>query len=127
MATKLQTEQGIVRVPTGTWHVDPTHSSVEFEVKHMMIATVRGQFREFEGRLEAAEDDPAKFNMAHMGMRLAQRANGVSSLHGRVSRMMFNELWPGFDPGEVPGEKRCLIRLGPAGCRGPGPGRAGPA
>ncbi|MDO3636898.1 glycosyltransferase family 1 protein [Mycolicibacterium arseniciresistens] len=48
------------------------------------------------------EDDPAKFNMAHMGLRLAQRANGVSLLHGRVSREMFNELWPGFDPNEVP-------------------------
>ncbi|MDT5184367.1 MAG: glycogen phosphorylase, partial [Mycobacterium sp.] len=48
------------------------------------------------------EDDPAKFNMAHMGLRLAQRANGVSLLHGRVSRDMFNELWPGFDPSEVP-------------------------
>jgi starch phosphorylase len=49
-----------------------------------------------------AEDDPSKFNMAHMGLRLAQRANGVSLLHGRVSRAMFNELWPGFDPSEVP-------------------------
>ena len=49
-----------------------------------------------------AEDDPTKFNMAHMGLRLAQRANGVSLLHGRVSRAMFNELWPGFDPAEVP-------------------------
>ena len=29
-----------------------------------------------------AEDDPEKFNMAHMGLRLAQRANGVSLLHG---------------------------------------------
>ncbi|OBI44475.1 alpha-glucan family phosphorylase [Mycobacterium sp. E796] len=49
-----------------------------------------------------AEDDPTKFNMAHMGLRLAQRANGVSLLHGRVSRAMFNELWPGFDSAEVP-------------------------
>ncbi|BBX72647.1 glycosyltransferase family 1 protein [Mycobacterium shinjukuense] len=49
-----------------------------------------------------AEDDPAKFNMAHLGLRLAQRSNGVSLLHGQVSRAMFNGLWPGFDPGEVP-------------------------
>jgi glycogen phosphorylase len=49
-----------------------------------------------------AEDDPSKFNMAHMGLRLAQRANGVSLLHGRVSRHMFSELWPGFDADEVP-------------------------
>jgi glycogen phosphorylase len=48
------------------------------------------------------EDEPSKFNMAHMGLRLAQRANGVSLLHGRVSRGMFNELWPGFDENEVP-------------------------
>ncbi len=57
--TQLMTEQGMVRVPAGTWRVDPAHSSAAFEVKHMMIATVRGQFREFNGVLEAAEDDPA--------------------------------------------------------------------
>ena len=49
-----------------------------------------------------AEEDPTKFNMAHMGLRLAQRANGVSLLHGRVSRAMFNGLWRGFDRNEVP-------------------------
>jgi polyisoprenoid-binding protein YceI len=58
MAT-LHTEAGMVRVPAGTWKVDPSHSSVGFEVKHLMIATVRGRFREFEGTLEAAEDDPS--------------------------------------------------------------------
>ncbi|HYN28889.1 MAG TPA: alpha-glucan family phosphorylase [Dermatophilaceae bacterium] len=42
------------------------------------------------------------FNMAVMGLRLAQRANGVSSLHGAVSRDMFAGLWPGFDADEVP-------------------------
>jgi polyisoprenoid-binding protein YceI len=57
--TQLMTEQGMVRVPAGTWKVDPAHSSAAFAVKHMMIATVRGQFREFDGTLEAAEDDPA--------------------------------------------------------------------
>ncbi|MFI1166861.1 glycosyltransferase family 1 protein [Streptomyces sp. NPDC020801] len=46
--------------------------------------------------------EPNLFNMAVMGLRLAQRANGVSLLHGRVSREMFSGLWPGFDPEEVP-------------------------
>jgi glycogen phosphorylase len=49
-----------------------------------------------------AGGDPEVFNMAVMGMRLAQRVNGVSRLHGRVSRAMFAGLWPGFDPDEVP-------------------------
>jgi starch phosphorylase len=46
--------------------------------------------------------DPHMFNMAVMGMRLAQRVNGVSVLHGQVSREMFAGLWPGFDTAEVP-------------------------
>ena len=46
--------------------------------------------------------DAGVFNMAVMGFRLAQRANGVSELHGHVSRGMFNGLWPAFDEAEVP-------------------------
>jgi polyisoprenoid-binding protein YceI len=42
-------------VPTGTWAVDPAHSSVEFQVKHLGIATVRGSFGGFAGRLEIGE------------------------------------------------------------------------
>ncbi|MGI5203495.1 alpha-glucan family phosphorylase [Spirillospora sp. CA-108201] len=53
-----------------------------------------------------AEDYPSGdrtvFNMAVMGMRLAQRVNGVSRLHGEVSREMFGGLWGGFDTAEVP-------------------------
>ncbi|MFI6943283.1 alpha-glucan family phosphorylase [Streptomyces sp. NPDC050418] len=49
-----------------------------------------------------AGGEPNLFNMAVMGLRLAARANGVSTLHGRVSREMFAGLWPGFDPEEVP-------------------------
>jgi glycogen phosphorylase len=46
--------------------------------------------------------DPGVFNMAVMGLRLAQRANGVSQLHGQVSRGMFGGLWPAFDADERP-------------------------
>lgn len=45
---------------------------------------------------------PDVFNMAVMGLRLGQHANGVSRLHGEVSRQMFNGLYPGFDTQEVP-------------------------
>jgi glycogen phosphorylase len=46
--------------------------------------------------------DPAVFNMAVMGFRLSQRANGVSQLHGQVSREMFGGLWPKFDADDRP-------------------------
>jgi polyisoprenoid-binding protein YceI len=42
--------------PTGTWNVDPAHSRVGFAVKHLGIATVRGVFTDFEGRLEIGDD-----------------------------------------------------------------------
>ncbi|MEJ6020566.1 alpha-glucan family phosphorylase [Corynebacterium sp. H113] len=48
------------------------------------------------------EQDPHRFNMAHMGLRLSQRANGVAKLHGVVSRDMFQSLYPGYEPAEVP-------------------------
>ena len=43
-------------VPTGTWSVDPAHSTVGFSVKHLGIATVRGRFDEFDGTLEIGHD-----------------------------------------------------------------------
>lgn len=43
---------------TATWHVDPTHSSVEFSVKHMMMTTVRGRFKEFSATLTGDEAHP---------------------------------------------------------------------
>jgi polyisoprenoid-binding protein YceI len=43
------------RLPTGTWRVDPAHSRIGFAVKHLVIATARGAFGEFEGTLDLDE------------------------------------------------------------------------
>ncbi len=43
-------------IPAGTWEVDPNQSSVEFQVKHMVISTVTGRFPVFAGALEVGED-----------------------------------------------------------------------
>jgi polyisoprenoid-binding protein YceI len=40
----------------GTWDIDPTHSTVGFSVRHMMVSKVRGYFREFTGEIVTAED-----------------------------------------------------------------------
>ena len=58
--------------------------------------------------------DPAMFNMAVMGFRLAQRANGVSQLHGVVSRGMFGGLWPG-----VRRRRACRSPRSPTACTRP--------
>ncbi len=39
------------------WTIDPTHSEIQFKVKHLVISTVTGHFRTFEGTVETVEDD----------------------------------------------------------------------
>lgn len=48
----------ITTIPTGTYALDPTHSNVGFEIRHLGIATVRGAFRSFEGKIDATGDAP---------------------------------------------------------------------
>ena len=40
-----------------TWQIDPAHTQVEFEVKHMMFAKVRGSFTSFEGSIDISSDE----------------------------------------------------------------------
>ena len=48
----------LTQIPSAVFTVDPAHSSVGFEVKHMGIATVRGRFGTFEGKVDATGDAP---------------------------------------------------------------------
>ncbi|GAC1301000.1 MAG: YceI family protein [Mucilaginibacter sp.] len=42
---------------TTKWAIDPMHSEVQFKVKHLVISTVTGFFRNFEGTMEAENED----------------------------------------------------------------------
>jgi polyisoprenoid-binding protein YceI len=79
-STTLQATQ--TPLPTGTWKVDPVHSSVEFQVKHLGIANVKGQFKEFEGTLEVTPDGVkahGKANVASVDTREPQRDDHLRS------------------------------------------------
>jgi polyisoprenoid-binding protein YceI len=47
-----------------TWTLDPAHSQIEFAVKHMMVTTVRGQFRKFSVDVEFDEENPERSSVA---------------------------------------------------------------
>lgn len=51
---------------------------------------------------KSASDPAEQFCMAVMALRLAGAANGVSALHGHVSREMWHTVWPGAPRNEVP-------------------------
>nr|CTQ92342.1 Glycogen phosphorylase (EC 2.4.1.1) [Kibdelosporangium sp. MJ126-NF4] len=108
-AEGLDFDQALSAVRAGT--VFTTHTPVPAGIDRFPVDLVRHYFG--NGNLVpgldvqrvlalGAEENVGMFNMAHMGLRLAQRANGVSKLHGEVSRSMFGGLWPGFDTHEVP-------------------------
>ncbi|WP_216898726.1 alpha-glucan family phosphorylase [Nocardia alni] len=115
MASGLDFDAALTAVRAGT--VFTTHTPVPAGIDRFAGALVRRYFGGAHGERESPllpgvsvdrilalgrEADPSVFNMAHLGLRLAQRANGVSQLHGEVSREMFAPLWPGFDAAEVP-------------------------
>ncbi|MGE2689805.1 YceI family protein [Mycolicibacterium pulveris] len=41
---------------TGTWTIDPAHSTVGFSVRHLMVSKVRGRFDDFSGAITVADD-----------------------------------------------------------------------
>jgi len=43
-------------IASGAWKVDPAHSSIGFAVRHLGVATVRGEFREFDGALQIGQN-----------------------------------------------------------------------
>lgn len=47
---------------TTKWVIDPMHSEVQFKVKHLVISTVTGQFKEFNAELESEDEN---FENAH--------------------------------------------------------------
>jgi len=109
VAQGLSFDEAKEAVRAGT--VFTTHTPVPAGIDRFPIELIRRYFGgdsalpgvPVERILElGAETDPSVFNMAHMGLRMAQRRNGVAQLHGVVSRQMFSELWPGFDSTEVP-------------------------
>jgi polyisoprenoid-binding protein YceI len=75
-----------VTAPTRTqWSIDPSHSHVEFSVRHLMIATVKGRFAEVQGTVVIDEADPTRSEIdvtiaaASVDTRVAQRDEHLRS------------------------------------------------
>jgi starch phosphorylase len=69
-------------------------------------AMVRGLGMDFESFLDLGRQRPGDtsegFCMTVLGLRMTSRTNGVSSLHGKVARRMWREVWPQADLEDVP-------------------------
>ena len=75
-----------VTTPARTrWTIDASHSNVEFSIRHLMIASVKGRFAEVQGTVETDEADPTKgvidvtINTASIDTRMPQRDEHLRS------------------------------------------------
>ena len=48
------------QLPAGTWQMDPIHSTASFAVKHMVVATFRGRFEDFDASFVVDENGEGK-------------------------------------------------------------------
>jgi polyisoprenoid-binding protein YceI len=56
MTSSAAAATATTQLAAGTWTIDPTHSSIEFSVRHLMVSKVRGRFENFSGAIVVAED-----------------------------------------------------------------------
>jgi polyisoprenoid-binding protein YceI len=82
--TETITAPGLV---AGTWQIDPAHSEVTFAVRHMMT-TVRGDFTEFGGRLDIADDVLASTAHIEIAMASIDTRNAERDEHVRSSQIL---------------------------------------
>jgi polyisoprenoid-binding protein YceI len=70
---------------TGTWQIDPMHSSAQFSVKHLGVSTVRGAFMKVSGSAKYDAADPSKGSLdatieaASVDTRVEMRDNDLRS------------------------------------------------
>jgi len=73
-----------VEIPAGTWTIDPSHSEVGFQVRHLMVSKVKGTFDVFSGTITIGEDPldssvTAEVDLSSINTRDAQRDGHLKS------------------------------------------------
>jgi polyisoprenoid-binding protein YceI len=77
------------------WQIDPTHSSIEFSVRHMMISKVRGQFDKFSGEINIDEDNPERSTIdIHIDAASINTRESQRDAHLRSADFLHADLYP---------------------------------
>ena len=90
MTTAVQPTTGIT-----TWALDPAHSHIEFAVKHLMIATVKGRFGEMTGTLKGDLEQPGRFSLdVNIATESIDTRQPQRDAHLRSADFFDAERWP---------------------------------
>ena len=116
--TRIIEEQGVnfdeARQVASASHVFTTHTPVPAGIDRFPPDMIQRHFKQYHQKLgldmegllalgrENVFDKNEFFSMAVLAIRTSRWANGVSKLHGEVSRQMWNNIWGGVPEEEVP-------------------------
>lgn len=78
---------------TGTWAIDPVHSSVSFAVRHLMVSKVRGGFGTFSGAVIVAEDGTPSVS-AEIAVDSVETGNEQRDAHLKAADLFDVEKYP---------------------------------
>jgi polyisoprenoid-binding protein YceI len=74
------TATATTQVTSGTWAIDPVHSSINFSVRHLMVSKVRGGFANFSGAIVVADDGTPSVR-AEIAVDSVNTGNGQRDAH----------------------------------------------
>ena len=84
----------ITDLTPGTWNVDPSHSTVGFVARHLMVTKVRGRFATFSGALTIAEDPLASGVQASVDMGSVATGDDGRDGHLKAADFFDTETFP---------------------------------
>jgi polyisoprenoid-binding protein YceI len=97
-ATTTRTAQAVASaalpLPSGRWELDPLHSAVNFSVRHLGIAKVRGRFNEVEAELYVGQTAEDVRVSATIGLASIDTGNADRDAHVRASDLLDVEKRP---------------------------------
>ena len=87
------TATATTQLGTGTWAIDPVHSSINFWVRHLMVSKIRGKFDNFSGAIVVAEDGTPSVR-AEIGVDSVNTGNDQRDAHVKSADFFDVEKYP---------------------------------
>ncbi|MBK5289188.1 MAG: YceI family protein [Acidimicrobiia bacterium] len=85
---------GLAALTAGTWTVDPSHSTVGFTARHLMITKVHGHFTDFDGTVTVADDPLASSVVANVRLASVDTGSADRDAHLHTADFFDVETYP---------------------------------
>ena len=94
-STKTATFETSTELPEpGVWTIDPSHSSIELSVRHLVAAKVRGRFGDFAGTIQIADDPAASSVQVEIQTASIDTRNADRDAHLRSDDFFATDTYP---------------------------------